>query len=207
MGRLLPGAGEPVRSLRCLYTLTPDRDFVVSPVPGHAPSWSGSGSAHGFKFAPTFGRLLADLAVDGEDDADISAFGFDRPALTDPGYEVALDGVTCCSRCAQTSWLGSIPSRVPRSRAPSGELALGQVAGTITWHGKPVEQRRQPPGGTSGSSQWKHPSATPARIAPASTSFHRTSSARLAVRMSCDHSDSAQASTQIAQPGAFPCGE
>ncbi len=29
-------------------------------------SWSGLGSAHGFKFAPTFGRILADLVATGE---------------------------------------------------------------------------------------------------------------------------------------------
>ena len=28
-------AAQPVRSSRCQYTLTPDRDFVIAPVPGH----------------------------------------------------------------------------------------------------------------------------------------------------------------------------
>ena len=58
-----PGSGPPVRSLRCQYTLTPDRDFVVDRVPGHPDVVVGLGAAHGFKFAPTFGRLLADLAT------------------------------------------------------------------------------------------------------------------------------------------------
>ena len=53
-----------MRSKTCLYTLTPDRDFVLGAVPGHAAVVVGLGAAHGFKFAPTFGRLLADLAVD-----------------------------------------------------------------------------------------------------------------------------------------------
>ena len=88
MAGMLPGAGSPVRSKRCLYTLTPDRDFVVSRVPGHETIAVGLGSAHAFKFAATFGRLLTDLVVDGKTDADISAFGLERPALTDPGYEV-----------------------------------------------------------------------------------------------------------------------
>ena len=35
VSRMLPGAGRPVRSLRCQYTLTPDRDFVMDRVPGH----------------------------------------------------------------------------------------------------------------------------------------------------------------------------
>jgi len=88
MGSLLPGSGPIVRSLRCQYTLTPDRDFVLAPVPGHPSVVVGLGSAHGFKFAPTFGRVLADLVTTGETTSDVSAFGFDRPGLTDPAYEV-----------------------------------------------------------------------------------------------------------------------
>jgi sarcosine oxidase len=91
MRRLLPGSGDPVRSLRCQYTLTPDRDFVVSAVPGHEQVVVGLGAAHGFKFAPTFGRLLADLAIDGPANGatstDLTPFRLDRPALTDPGYQ------------------------------------------------------------------------------------------------------------------------
>src|SRR4051794_14733696 len=86
MGSLRPGSGEPVRSVRCQYTLTPDRDFVLAPVPGHESVVVGLGAAHGFKFAPTFGRLLADLAVDGGTTFDLTPFRLDRPALTDPGY-------------------------------------------------------------------------------------------------------------------------
>jgi monomeric sarcosine oxidase len=87
MGSLLPGTGPVVRSLRCQYTLTPDRDFVMAPVPGHPSVVVGLGSAHGFKFAPTLGRILADLVTRGETTSDVSGFGFDRPGLTDPAYE------------------------------------------------------------------------------------------------------------------------
>jgi sarcosine oxidase len=86
MGSLLPGSGEQVRSLRCQYTLTPDRDFVLASVPGHPSVAVGLGSAHGFKFAPTFGRILADLATGGSTSSDVSAFGFDRPGLIDPAF-------------------------------------------------------------------------------------------------------------------------
>jgi sarcosine oxidase len=86
LSRILPGAGRPVRSLRCQYALTPDRDFVVGPVPGHPAVVVGLGAAHGFKFAPTLGRLLADLATTGETTTDLSTFRLDRPALTDPDY-------------------------------------------------------------------------------------------------------------------------
>ncbi len=86
LGRMLPGLGRPVRSLRCQYTLTPDRDFVMDTVPGAPQVVVGLGAAHGFKFAPTFGRILADLATEGATSSDVSAFGLDRVALTDPGY-------------------------------------------------------------------------------------------------------------------------
>jgi sarcosine oxidase len=86
MRTLLPESGDPVRSIRCQYTLTPDRDFVLAPVPGHESVLVGLGAAHAFKFAPTFGRILAELAVDGSTSSDIGAFRLDRPALTDPAY-------------------------------------------------------------------------------------------------------------------------
>ncbi|MET1059929.1 MAG: FAD-dependent oxidoreductase [Nocardioides sp.] len=85
LGRMLPGAGRPARSLRCQYALTPDRDFVMDRVPGHPSLVVGLGAGHGFKFAPTFGRLLADL-VTGERDAVSRTFALDRPGLTDPSY-------------------------------------------------------------------------------------------------------------------------
>ncbi len=87
MQTMLPGSGAPVRSLRCQYTLTPDRDFVLSPVPGHESVVVGMGAAHGFKFAPTLGRLLADLVVEGRTTTDVTSFRLDRPALTEPDYQ------------------------------------------------------------------------------------------------------------------------
>ena len=86
MRRVIPGSGTPIRSKRCLYTLTPDRDFVVDRLPGHPSVTVGLGAAHGFKFAALFGRLLTDVAVEGESPYDLSAFRLDRPALTDPSY-------------------------------------------------------------------------------------------------------------------------
>jgi sarcosine oxidase len=56
--------------------------------PGHESVFVGLGAAHGMKFAPTFGRLLADLATTGSTNADIGAFAFDRPALTRPDAHV-----------------------------------------------------------------------------------------------------------------------
>jgi sarcosine oxidase len=83
---LLPGVGPAAQTVTCLYTLTPDRDFVLDAVPGHPAILVGLGAAHGFKFAPTFGRILADLATTGTTESDTAAFAFDRSALVDPGY-------------------------------------------------------------------------------------------------------------------------
>jgi sarcosine oxidase len=87
MSGLLPGVGPPAHTVTCLYTLTPDRDFVVDAVPGHPSIFVGLGAAHAFKFAPTFGRLLADLATTGTTISDIGAFAMDRRALVDVDFE------------------------------------------------------------------------------------------------------------------------
>ncbi len=75
--------GDIVRSKRCLYSLTPDRDFVISPVPGYEDVIVGLGAAHAFKFAPAFGGMLLDH-VDGHPVDPV--FGIDRPGITDPDY-------------------------------------------------------------------------------------------------------------------------
>ena len=77
----IPGAGPAIRVTRCLYTLTPDRDFVLGPLPGHDRVLVALGAAHGFKFAPWFGAALADLARDGGTALEIADFAADRPAL------------------------------------------------------------------------------------------------------------------------------
>jgi sarcosine oxidase len=71
-----------------LYTLPPDRDFVLDAVPGHAAVIVGLGAGHGFKFAPTFGRLLAELALTGETSTDLTTFALDRDALSRADYPV-----------------------------------------------------------------------------------------------------------------------
>jgi sarcosine oxidase len=83
MRRTFTGSAERVvRTVTCLYTLTPDRDFVVSALPSHPNVVVGLGAGHGFKFVPAFGRMLADLATEGATSSDVSAFAIDRPALT-----------------------------------------------------------------------------------------------------------------------------
>lgn len=74
----------------CLYTLPPDRHFVLDRLP-EAPHISVFvGAGHGFKFAGLFGRILSDLAVDGHSVFPIEPFSITRPALTDPDFEPAF---------------------------------------------------------------------------------------------------------------------
>ncbi len=86
--RMLPSmvGTSPPRVKTCLYTMTPDRDFVLDTVPGHPGLQVALGSAHGFKFASWFGRALAERAVLGETRSDIAPFRLDRPGLTDPTF-------------------------------------------------------------------------------------------------------------------------
>ncbi len=84
MATHLPGAvGPPIYTKTCLYTLTPDRDFVVDRLPGLPGVAVGLGAAHGFKFASVLGRVLAEMLVAGTTPSalDIARFRIDRPIL------------------------------------------------------------------------------------------------------------------------------
>ena len=76
-------AGPELLTKTCLYTLTPDRDFVVDRVPGAPGVVVGLGAGHGFKFASVLGRVLVELALDGASpsDGELGAFRIDRPIL------------------------------------------------------------------------------------------------------------------------------
>jgi sarcosine oxidase len=78
----LPQVVGPVRLAKtCLYTLTPDRDFLLDRVPGTENIFTVVGAGHAFKFASLLGLILVDLALDGATTHDISAFAADRPIL------------------------------------------------------------------------------------------------------------------------------
>ncbi len=56
---------QPAGARICVYDSTPNRDFIVGPVPGLDGAVVGCGfSGHGFKFAPVLGRILADLVLE-----------------------------------------------------------------------------------------------------------------------------------------------
>ncbi len=83
----LPGAvGPPILTRTCLYTMTPDRDFIVDRLPGSPGVVVLQGAAHGFKFASVLGRIAAELAFDGATPSagELEAFRVDRPVLLHP---------------------------------------------------------------------------------------------------------------------------
>lgn len=69
---------EPVGFETCLYTVTPDEDFVID---RRGPIMVASAcSGHGFKFGPLTGEVLACLSTDREPPVDISRFSMERLA-------------------------------------------------------------------------------------------------------------------------------
>jgi monomeric sarcosine oxidase len=67
----------------CLYTNTPDEDFLLDRI---GPLVLGSPcSGHGAKFTPFMGRILADLATGEEPPLDLTMFGHRRPAIVGAG--------------------------------------------------------------------------------------------------------------------------
>jgi sarcosine oxidase len=66
----------------CMYTLTPDRHFVLDVHPTFPQVVVGCGfSGHGFKFAPVVGEILADLAESGRTAHPIDLFAARRFAV------------------------------------------------------------------------------------------------------------------------------
>ncbi len=78
---VLPALAEaPVRETSvCLFTNTPDHDFIVDFHPLYPQMLISSPcSGHGFKFASSLGEIHADLLENGRAKLDISAFRIDR---------------------------------------------------------------------------------------------------------------------------------
>ncbi len=73
---------NPRRSSVCLYTLSPDRHFIVDRHPQLQHVAFGAGfSGHGFKFTPVIGEALVDLAIDGHTKYPIEFLSANRDAI------------------------------------------------------------------------------------------------------------------------------
>lgn len=85
--RTIPGSLGPALMTRtCLYTMPPDRDFIIDRVPGHDRLIVAQGAAHGAKFACVLGKIVSQLAHDQVSEHAIDRFAATRLALTDPHF-------------------------------------------------------------------------------------------------------------------------
>ncbi len=80
LNEIMPNAGFTyVEGSTCMYTLTPDRDFLIGPHPHHPNVIIGAGfSGHGFKFSALVGKLLSELALGEAPSQPIERFRLDR---------------------------------------------------------------------------------------------------------------------------------
>lgn len=75
------GAGPLLYTKTCLYTLTPDRDFVIDALPEHNNCFITIGAGHAYKFSSAIGKILSEMAIDGKTRSNIDLFRVDRPVL------------------------------------------------------------------------------------------------------------------------------
>lgn len=83
LDRYMPGAsGEVQAAITCMYTNTPDDDFIIDRHPECEQVVIGCGfSGRGFKFSVVMGEIMAELATDGSTQHDIDFLSLARPSL------------------------------------------------------------------------------------------------------------------------------
>lgn len=78
----------------CLFTNTPDHDFVIDFHPEYPRVLISSVcSGHGFKFASVVGEIHAGMIIQGSSRFDLSPFAVGRPALRPQVYGTGMRGV------------------------------------------------------------------------------------------------------------------
>jgi sarcosine oxidase len=80
LARYLPqAAGRILDRATCVYTNTPDHDFLIDRHPAHPNVLIASPcSGHGFKFSSAIGEILADMVTKGSTTLDLSPFAVSR---------------------------------------------------------------------------------------------------------------------------------
>jgi sarcosine oxidase len=80
LARYLPdAAGEPLTLKGCVYSVSPDEDFIIDTVPSVPQAiFASCCSGHGFKFASAIGEILADLSTTGRSAFDLQPFSLGR---------------------------------------------------------------------------------------------------------------------------------
>jgi sarcosine oxidase len=77
--RMPLGNGDRRDAKVCMYTNTPDANFILDRLAGHSNVVVASAcSGHGFKFSSVIGEILADLVIDGETRHSIRFLSADR---------------------------------------------------------------------------------------------------------------------------------
>jgi sarcosine oxidase len=85
--RIPDSLGPIIYTKPCIYTMPPDRNFILDTLPTHPHISIAVGAGHGFKFASLLGRILSDLATNGKTVFPIDHFSLRRPAITDPDFK------------------------------------------------------------------------------------------------------------------------
>lgn len=73
LNKFIPNGYKSTIELKtCMYTNTPDEDFIIDFLPGYENIVVATGfSGHGFKFASVVGEIITDLAIKGNTDLPI----------------------------------------------------------------------------------------------------------------------------------------
>ncbi|XP_055955783.1 monomeric sarcosine oxidase-like isoform X2 [Patella vulgata] len=81
--------GPVVQTKTCLYTMTPDRHYVIDKCDhvGFSDIVFCCGAGHAYKFACLIGKILSEMAIDGQTQYDISGFTKNREAITNPNFK------------------------------------------------------------------------------------------------------------------------
>lgn len=75
----MPSTNQMKFGKTCMYTLTPDEDFIIDLHPKYSNVAIASGfSGHGFKFSSIVGKILSDLIISGKTEQNISSFSIKR---------------------------------------------------------------------------------------------------------------------------------
>lgn len=87
MEKHLPSAlGPVIYTKTCLYTMPPDRHFIIDRLPEIPEVAVCIGAGHMFKFATLVGKILSEISLQGQTAHPIGLFTLDRPAITDPSH-------------------------------------------------------------------------------------------------------------------------
>ena len=75
----MPKVGPMKFGKTCMYSMTPDEDFIIDRHPNHSNITIAAGfSGHGFKFASVVGEILSDLAMNEKPQFDLTPFSINR---------------------------------------------------------------------------------------------------------------------------------